>query len=190
MLNVIADYCTNHLIDKKVIERHQKDIYIYGFQLFFSTVSSVGAIILTAWITGMLKEGFLYLGVFMALRITANGYHASSYLKCFLLTNSLFLLYLFCLKDMIAKIDNVELNMALFLISIWYIWLKAPIEHPRHRLSSIDKKRNRLAARIISLILLAVVIVSYIQSWQEISYAIIATVYIVVLMMVVKNKDL
>lgn len=93
MLKRVAEYCTSSLINRGAAEESKRAVFVYGFQLFFSTASSVLSMLIISAVSGNVFYGILYLIVFLSLRITANGYHADTFLGCFLLTNSLFLLY-------------------------------------------------------------------------------------------------
>lgn len=148
MLNVIADFCTSILVNNGVVKEEKSAVLVYGFQLFISTASSLLSILLISLFTGNIAYGILYLVVFMLLRITANGFHARTYGRCFLLTNGLFLLYL-GVVNFYPRIVPLFLDRLLLLFCFIYIWIKAPVEHPNHKLSLKNKKKNQLAARII-----------------------------------------
>lgn len=146
MLYTIAAYCTSILINNGIIEEKKRAVYIYGFQLFIATASSILSILLISLTTGNTAYGILYLVTFMSLRITANGFHAKTYCGCFLLSNGIFLLYLTIVNYLFLLINPI-VDSILLVFCIIYIWRKAPIEHPNHKLSLKKWKKNQLAAR-------------------------------------------
>lgn len=189
MLNTIAAFCTSVLVDNGVAKEERSAVLIYGFQLFISTASSLLSILLISLFIGNIAYGILYLVVFMLLRITANGFHARTYGGCFLLTNGLFLLYL-GVVNAYPQIVPLFLDRLLLLFCFIYIWVKAPVEHPNHKLSLKNRKKNQLAARIIISIDVLFVILLYGKHQFKAAYAICVSIFIVVTMMMVKSKEL
>lgn len=187
MLDKIAERFTIKLIKENAIEAGRKDIYEYGFKLFFSTSSSLIMILFISVLTKNTVNGIFYLSVFMSLRITANGYHADTFLGCFIMTNTFFLIYILSMRYIPISSSGIE-NRILLIVSAIYICLKAPIEHPNHKLSDKIKKKNRLAARCIILFDVFVVFVLYHIHFNQIAQAISTTIYIVVIMMLVKKR--
>ncbi len=189
MLESVAEYCTLVLVHENIIEEKEKPVYLYGFQLFFSTASSLLTMLTIAVLTDNLLNGLLYLTVFMALRVTANGYHAESYRNCFLMTNTIFIGYLLIVNFVPDKFLNAKPNLALVLFCIGYIWVRAPTEHPNHKLSEERRRKNRYAARCIVLAVAGILGGAYYVSCYHVAHALLVTLYIVVFLMTVKNKE-
>lgn len=187
MLKRVAEYCTSSLISRGAAEESKRAVFVYGFQLFFSTASSVLSMLIISAVSGNVFYGILYLTVFLSLRITANGYHADTFLGCFLLTNSLFLLYLSAIS-FIPPTGEPAAAMVPAIICMVYIWIKAPIEHPNHKLSAAARRKNRMAARVIVTIDIIALALLYVFDYGKAAQAVSAALYIVVLMMLVKNK--
>lgn len=187
MLDSLAVWCTSQLIDKNVVEEKKYDIYVYGFQLFYSTLFSVLTMLTVSCITHNLLQGIIFLVIFMSLRMTANGYHAKTYFRCFLLTNSIFITYLLLFR----QFEGTPLKgwmAALTLLSGCYIWWNAPVEHPNHRLSEKKKIKNRNNARKLLISILIFLIVFYILKWYDLIISIDITILFVAIMMIVRNK--
>lgn len=186
-LKNISESCTNYLIKKEVIDSIDKQFYVYGFQLFISTVISIFSIILLAMITNNFIEALIFLFIFLPLRMTANGYHAKTYLNCFFLTNFLFLIYLLALKLPLIMLFN-PLYICAFFLSIIYIFFKAPQEHPNHKLNKIKRQSNRLYAHLILYIDLIVILFAYMLRLFQLINSICITIFIVTMMMMIKNE--
>lgn len=58
MLRKIADYSTRILIKRGMILEQDRNIYLYGFELFWSTSSCIIFIIATACIMGYIQQAF------------------------------------------------------------------------------------------------------------------------------------
>lgn len=87
MLRKIADYSTQILIKQGMILEKDRNIYLYGFELFWSTSSCIISIIIAGCIMGYIQQAIIFIMCFFPIRIFAGGYHAKSYRNCFLLTN-------------------------------------------------------------------------------------------------------
>jgi accessory gene regulator B len=186
-LKFIAEWCTDYLIQEKVIDPVNKQVYIYGFQLFFSTTISIMSILIIAIFTHNFFTAFLFLLIFLPLRMTANGYHAKTYLKCFFLTNTVFLIYLLMVKKFSSLLINPFYFFALILSSM-YIYIKAPREHPNHKLTEKNRKNNRLYAHIILGLDLIFISLAFMLNLFQIVHSVCATIFIVTAMMMIKNE--
>lgn len=187
MLNKTAVYCTKCLILEGVIEQKREDIYIYGFELLLSTISSILSMIFISIITENFVNGILFLLVFMPLRMTANGYHAKTFFKCFILTNSIFILYIYMIGRYSAMLI-MPISIVIFIISVIYIYLKAPVEHPNHILKEIKRKQNRWYAHIILGIDCLAIFLMYITGWRKAAYSLYISIVLVAGMMIIKNQ--
>lgn len=187
MLRNIAVCCTEHLIDAGIVERKKEKIYIYGLELFISTISSVFSMLLIAAITNHFLYGILFLLIFMPLRMTANGYHAKTFFRCFVLTNSVFILYLFIIMHY-SIIYSKNIYWVLFIISVLYIFFKAPIEHPLHKLTEEKRKKNRLYAHIILGVDITLIILLLLWGQLKTVYSSCLVMIIVAGMMIIKNS--
>lgn len=188
MLRQFAGYWTRGMILNGIINQEKEQIYIYGLELFFSTLSSVLSMILISLITNNFLYGILFLLATVPLKMTANGYHAKTFLKCFLLTNIIFMLYI-CLISLYPLILMGYLQVILFIAAIIYICKKAPVEHPKHRLSEQKRKKNRLFAHIILIIDCLAILVLIINGQQKAAYSFGTAIIIAACIMMFKNKE-
>lgn len=183
----MANWCTKQLVNRKVIAQKQYNIYVYGFQLLYSTIISITTMLLIALFTGYLLEGLIYLFIFISLRMTANGYHAKTYFRCFLLSNTMFTVYLFLISAMRTwHVQFVLVTVAIF--SSVYIWFNAPVIHPNHKLSDKRKQVNRFRARCLLIIIWNLQIILYIFSIKNLNVASNVVLILVAIMMIIRNK--
>lgn len=163
MLNNCAVWLTKKLYDHCSLDEVRRPVYIYGFELFLSTASSMISILIISSIFFNIFSGCLFLAVFITLRLFSGGYHAETYGRCFILTNCVFLLsiafsqvILLFLPDgislMVCAIMTITAGMAVFILS--------PIRNQNHPLSEARYKKNRWIACILACILSCASIVS------------------------------
>ena len=89
MLQYIAEKSTDFLISKTEIKQEEREIYYYGFELFWSTFLSVSSMILLAIAFNYVPQIVVFILFFLPIRIVAGGAHASSYRNCWWISNLL-----------------------------------------------------------------------------------------------------
>ena len=152
MLRVLAERCTDVLINHETIQKDKKNIYIYGFELFWSTTFCVLSILTLSILLGYFKLAVTFLLFFMPVRVAAGGYHAKSYGRCFILTNSVAIICVAAAK-LLWQIGIGEVILwLLFACAQVYIWMSAPAQTKGHPLRPDRIKKNRHYAHIIIVI--------------------------------------
>ena len=82
MIHSLSRIITNFLISKNVINESEFEIYIYGFETFFSGVIDFIITLILGTIFGNIIAAVIFFVMFISVRMYAGGYHADSYLKC------------------------------------------------------------------------------------------------------------
>ena len=92
MLNKSAN-CLVGLLEKFYdLSEEERPVYVYGFELLLSTLSSMITICSVSIIIGKPGYAIFFMLFFFSLRLFTGGYHAKTYLICFITTNSLFII--------------------------------------------------------------------------------------------------
>ena len=87
----LASVLVEMLVREEIINKQDKVIYTYGLQLLLTSGLTTIVILIFGWCTHQLSETFCFLMALISLRHYTGGYHASSYLKCFALSNGIYL---------------------------------------------------------------------------------------------------
>ena len=95
MLYNISSMITKYFFKKNIITNSDQEVFIYGCQLIISSFCSISSILLLSFFINI-TYGILFLLFFFPIRLFCGGFHASSYIKCFLCTNTIFIMTLFC----------------------------------------------------------------------------------------------
>lgn len=188
MLEFIARKCTDKFLKKGIIEKEKEAIFIYGFQLLFSTSASIISILLLSIVLKQLELGFAFLLLFIPIRMVAGGFHANTYSQCFLLTNLIFLIFYFTVKK-IAATSGVWIIWIMFLASVCYIIRIAPVIHKNHPVNRKRYDKNRKNTYKILIIDLLIMVLFFLLRQYEILNAMAVTVCIVAMMMLVCKKS-
>ncbi len=85
MFTYLSDSLTDFLIGKNVID-DDREIYQYGFEQFFTTLLNIVTMLLLGIMFGKIYQSIVLTISFMTLRPYSDGYHASTPLRCYILT--------------------------------------------------------------------------------------------------------
>lgn len=153
MLQRIANSLTDKLEKAGAIAPERRAVYIYGFELIISTVSGMAAVFLIAAL-GFHRplEGIIFLAATILLRIYSGGYHADTYLRCFIITSLSFAVVMILYEALIYFEVNAWIVIGIALIAGIYIWKKIPVTHPNQPLSEKRIKECRKKGRGILVI--------------------------------------
>lgn len=163
MLEIIASRLTDQLYLHCALPSAKKAIYNYGFQLSLSTAASVCSIIILGALFGNIISAFLFLGIFFFLRLFTGGYHAPTYARCFLLTNTVYLA-VYGVSQGLMYFRLFFCLPVIALASCVLIILFAPIQNKNHPLSKTTYARNKKTA--IGLVIVETILLLVFYLWE------------------------
>ena len=146
MLHSCAEYLTHTLYRHCPLSEEKRPVFVYGFELSLSTLSSILSIILLSIIFKNVYFSLLFLYIFFFLRLFSGGYHAPTYSRCFILTNAIFV-FVYLLSEVIRWYKPLLIPFAI--LSCISIFLLSPIRSTKHPLSERLYAQNKKTARII-----------------------------------------
>lgn len=188
MLRILSQKSTGILAQNKIIPSNKTAIYVYGFELFYSTFFCVISILVLGRIFNYLELVITFLLYFMPIRVPAGGYHAKSYRGCFVLTNSVAFVCIF-LSNLLWNILEREYVMWLIYgCSICYIWRQAPVVTRNHPLKKDRIIKNRKYAHIILIAETIVLLIARAELKGCIVYTSIITSLAVAIMIMAVRK--
>ena len=124
MLKTISIYSTNFLILRNPLLKPKKNIYIYGFEIIYSTLFCTISILLLGILLNQIPQTLTFLLVFSSGRVLAGGFHASTYRNCYILT---MLCFLFTQFLSYALTQMPFWQIVIFVFSVFYLGLNGPI---------------------------------------------------------------
>lgn len=149
MLNKSANHLVSLLEKYYAFTEEERPVYIYGFELLLSTLSSMITIISISIIIGKPSYAMFFLLFFFSLRLFTGGYHAKTYLKCFITTNIIFIFTIF-LTELVLFIEIKWIFSILVIISTAVVWIFSPIKNNNHLCSDESYTKNKKRARFLS----------------------------------------
>lgn len=152
MLNQWAQCLTDVLVRHNAIESSRRPVFTYGFQLLLSTSFSISSVLVISAFLSRLPAALTFLTVFISLRLFNGGVHASTYGRCFLLTNAISFAVLAgsaCAGIMFPVLSCPLPYVLITLISMGIIVCLSPVKHINHPLSEQRYKRNQKIGRCL-----------------------------------------
>ncbi len=158
MLENIANHLTNLLIKHKATDEENYEIIKYGIMLIISTANCIISILFISLIANFFLEGVIFLLLFMTLRTKCGGYHCSSYLRCWLFTNLIFIIYLALIKYTYFD-DNYIVILILISFSIFTVYKFAPVINKNNPKTKKQIEKKKVVARVTIVIYSALIII-------------------------------
>lgn len=95
MMEQISKMCADVFLKNKVISDEEFEVYVYGFDLLFTTMLSVLSILVLAFVLNLFLDGIIFILIFFVMCMFAGGYHSETHWGCFIVTNIAFCTSLF-----------------------------------------------------------------------------------------------
>ncbi len=151
MLNNIAFKITQRLSKSLILTDIDKNIITYGLEMFISTVTSATSILILSILLGNAIYSLLFFIFFYSLRIFCGGFHATTYTRCFIITNLIFVSSVLISK-LISFINTLYILPVVLLFSFLVVFSLSPIQNKNHPYSKERFSKYRLIARTLSII--------------------------------------
>lgn len=178
MIHNLSEIITNFLVSKKVINENESEIYIYGYETFFSGVIDLIITLILGILFRRLIASIVFFVMFVSVRMYTGGYHADSYLKCKMIFIGIVMSVL-GISYIKFPLYTVFLIISLFLITIYRL---CPIENPNKPLSEQQKRKYRKIGLLYSILWSIAAIITYFNI-THISMAIVSSEFIISLLM-------
>ena len=127
-MTFIAKRFTELLFNNGIILEEDKPIYVYGTEITLNFFITALSMILIGCFLGQFWSTTIYILIFTSLRETAGGYHAKTYLTCYLA--SLFTYCSIIFTYILVPYENKAIIYIIFLaIGNIYLYLFAPTQN-------------------------------------------------------------
>lgn len=158
MLYKISSWLTGVFLKKNIISPNNFELLLYGWQITLATLGSLTSIFIVSLFFSPTYV-FFFLIFFVPIRIFSGGYHASTYFRCFICTNSIFVICILLSK--LLLVFPSYFAVLLGFSSALYIYNFAPKIHPNNPLSYQEWNTNRTLSKITILLQCTFIIISF-----------------------------
>lgn len=146
-----------YLSENQNISKDDEELYEYAAKVVTHGIINIFITILIGMFFGMLKECVCLFITFFILRKFTGGLHASKYIHCLISSIVLMILSLFIIQYL-EQNSCYMLFLGILIVSTILIWIFAPIDNKRKKLSIKEKKVYKYFSVILSLIFLLIVL--------------------------------
>ena len=150
MEHLMACTFAEYLCKQQIIKRDYYEVYVYGTELVLSFIITTTIVLIAGLIVGEFIGSLIFLSVFILLRRFTGGYHASTHLRCKLVTIAVFLI---SMGASLLILASWWMYIVLFVIGNTVIWFLAPIENPNKPLNEKEKKKYHWLSHIVFTVL-------------------------------------
>ena len=180
LLTYICNELAVYLYTSHIIKNEEISVYRYGLELFLSSFITT----LVMLIIGALFNSFLitalYIVIFFCFRPLCDGYHAKTYLQCFLISLAFYLLLLVILAQ--PRYIILIICTIIGVISVTSLLIFAPIKRVDSNAKMITRKKQRLYIQLI--IAFALYLLFYFLSMELFCVVIAYTLSVINLLLV------
>ena len=190
MIHQIAKGLTARMINRKIIEASMAEVYQYGLELILSTTLTTFSIIGIACLVDTFQYGLLYFSISIPLRVTVGGYHASTYTRCFVISNLAYFAVSVSARCLTAFAMPLSFWMILLFGSTCYILANSPVRNPHHPVSNKVLRKNKYRSILILCIDCSLIISLYIKQQQSalLNLAVITILSVALFILPTKRK--
>lgn len=170
-MNKIFEIHSKFMIRNGYINESELETYQYGLEVIKIQLLIAVIVLLEGWYFRCILETLVFICGFASVRWCAGGYHATSKIKCYILTIGLYNMFLILLFIIPENIDDGFIYLSLVISSlILFKW--APFVNTKKQLNSSDLIRQKKLSHIICLLDWSIVIISKsIIKWKIYSFA-------------------
>lgn len=135
MITWMSRSVSSFFITQEIISAEDREVYEYSFEVLFSTVMSLLAVVIIAILSRTVYYTALYLAGFIPLRLFAGGYHAKNHLRCFVALMIVYFAFTFTLRIIPAEFFMTIIIVS-NLLSTLLVFLVAPSEEKKRPFTS------------------------------------------------------
>lgn len=163
----LAIRLSDYLQRQGIIKDDEQEIYIYSFQAMLFSGGYWLTMLAIALLVHKLPECILYFVSFFLLRSSIGGYHASSQLRCAVLSVVSFLAFIIIIQYLPSAWQGYIMGLSLLVVS-GSIIAYAPIDHPNRPFREGEKTYYRKRSILLLItVWVAVVIMVYLGYQAE-----------------------
>lgn len=163
MFNVVSRKMTNRLMKRKVIKQEDYEIYLFGIEQMLVSLLDFMTCVIIGVVFGELLHTVLFIAAFVGLRSYAGGYHASTPLRCYLLTTGMVVVSVAILKYVSW---NASMILGLLVIASVLILIFSPVATENKPIDEVEYVYFRRKARMALLVETIVVLICMIFRFE------------------------
>ena len=159
MIGRITSGVVEKLTDSTTISDTEKELYLYGFFILISQILYFIITIIMGILLDIVSLSIVFYISFQFIRRYAGGIHASSELKCEIISTTSIFISLLCVKSNVMFNIQIPTLILTFFASI-VIFILCPLDTPEKPLTKEELRYFRKISLIVLAIMLSIIIIS------------------------------
>lgn len=181
----VMDYLVDWMINNKIIEEDEREVYIYGVrQSIFIVINLLTAITL-GYIFDLTIQIVVFWGAYIPIRSYAGGYHAKTPLRCYMFSIGMILSIILGFKWIPLK---GYVYLYILIVSAINILRLAPVEDCNKLLNEREKVAYARRTKVILSVLSIGAVFLWCMKLEEISASIVLALLAVGIMLQLGTK--
>lgn len=107
MIEKKAEYFTEKLVSKALIKNEDKEVYQYGIEVLISTAINIVLLLVIGITTRTVLLSICYFLILLTVRTLTGGYHATSHIKCKILSCFTYITIVYCMEK-VTYLENLS----------------------------------------------------------------------------------
>ena len=173
MINFLSNCLADFLCKKEIITEERKEIYVYGYQILFSSFFGIVTVLIMSFLLHKEAEGILFLCLFILTRQFTGGFHAKHFYTCFIAFTGTFLCILF-FQAYFIKFDYFLYYLFMIIIYVVTVLKYAPMEHSNKPLTEEVRKNSRINSCVLSIVWILLFVFLY-RFYHELAIVVVLT---------------
>ncbi len=149
MIERMANDLVEQIAKEQLISERQREYYIYACISIMEKITTIGTICIIGFMRDMFVHTLVFLVFFLALRKRTGGYHANSFVQCYLGT---VIAYLIVAKVNETSSEHPQLFFGILVVAICIIEIIGAVNHPNMHMNVAELLEAKKASRISALI--------------------------------------
>lgn len=159
MIGRITSGVVEKLTDSTTISDTEKELYLYGFFILISQILYFVITIIMGILLDIVSLSIVFYISFQFIRRYAGGIHASSELKCEIISTTSIFISLLCVKSNVMF--NIQIpTLILTLFASIVIFILCPLDTPEKPLTKEELRYFRKISLIVLAIMVSIIIIS------------------------------
>lgn len=175
------------MVYEKLIDDNMREDYIYALQINIEKIISIGSILFISMFLRCLFQTILFLLFFTGLRKRTGGYHAGTFLFCYLESVGTYII-IFCINPILSENSFVLYAGVIFASAI--ICLIGTVNHPCMHMSKEELSESRKTSQQVLGIELFVIFFAGLLNVEMVIISYMATAVMLCAVLLVFSKIL
>ncbi len=142
MLHLLSEKIALFLFDKN--DKYPLEIYTYGFELIVSSLIEALSILILGILVGDFIETLIFVVYFSLIRFYSGGYHAYTYMRCYLITVIVYLGILLFYNYFLLHFNNAIIlfvSGCVWMLSLFLFYKLCPLRNKSKEVNNIQKNK-------------------------------------------------